>query len=144
MSFPITGKKSNLVPIQKRGSKNFIENYRPIILLIFSKVFESLISNSLFNHFIQNKLFTDCQSGCIPADSYVAQLLSITHEICKCFGCNLRHDMRVTFLDISKAFDKVWDKSVIFKVCVRYFHKILIFSPNDSSSKTMKNAFYFI
>ena len=31
-----------------------------------------------------------------------------------------------------------------FKACVRYFHQIFIFSANDSLSKTMKNAFYFI
>ena len=30
------------------------------------------------------------------------------------------------------------------KACVRYFHQMLIFSPNDRPSKTMKNAFYFI
>ena len=30
------------------------------------------------------------------------------------------------------------------KACVRYFHQIFIFSPNDSPSKTMKKAFYFI
>ena len=34
------------------------------------------------------------------------------------------------------------------KACVYYensgFHQIFIFSPNDSPSKTMKNAFYFI
>ena len=33
---------------------------------------------------------------------------------------------------------------VLLKACVRYFHQIFIFSPNDSPSKTMKNAFYFI
>ena len=32
----------------------------------------------------------------------------------------------------------------IFKACVFYFHQIFIFSSNDSSLKTMKNAFYFI
>ena len=32
----------------------------------------------------------------------------------------------------------------IVKACVCYFHQIFIFSPNDSPSKTMKNAFYFI
>ena len=31
-----------------------------------------------------------------------------------------------------------------FKACIRYFYQIFIFSPNDSPSKTMKNAFYFI
>ena len=29
------------------------------------------------------------------------------------------------------------------KACVRYFHQFFIFSPNDSPSKTLKNAFYF-
>ena len=31
-----------------------------------------------------------------------------------------------------------------FKACVSYFHQIFIFSLNDSPSKTMKNACYFI
>ena len=79
-------KKSNVVPIHKRDSKNLIKNYRPISLLpIFSKVFERLIFNSLFYYFIQNKLFTECQSGFIPGDLCVPQLLSITHEIYKSF-----------------------------------------------------------
>ena len=30
------------------------------------------------------------------------------------------------------------------KACVRYFLSNFYFSPNDSPSKTMKNAFYFI
>ena len=32
----------------------------------------------------------------------------------------------------------------LFKACVCYFHQIFIFPPNDSPSKTMKNAFCFI
>ena len=34
--------------------------------------------------------------------------------------------------------------SKVFKACVHYFHQMFISSPNDSSSKTIKNAFYFI
>ena len=68
------------------------------------------------NYFIQNKLFTECQFGFIPGDLCVAQLLSITHEIYKSFDCNLSYDIRGTFLDISKAFDKVWHKGLIFKL----------------------------
>ena len=70
----------------------------------------------MFNYFIQNKLFTECQSGFIPGDSCVAQLLSVMHEIYKSFDCNLPQDIRGTFLDISKAFDKVWHKGLIFKL----------------------------
>ena len=72
--FPEDWKKSNVVPIHKKESKNLIKNYRPIILLpIFSKVFERLVFNALFNFFLQNKLFTPCQSGFIPGDSCVSQ-----------------------------------------------------------------------
>ena len=95
--FPDDWKKSNVVPVHKTKSTNLIKNYRLIIislLPIFSKIFEQLIFNSLFNYFMQNKLFTECQSGFIPGDSCVAQLLSITHEIYKSFDCNPSADTR--------------------------------------------------
>ena len=55
--FPDDWKKNNLVPIHKKDSENLIKNYRPISLLqIFSKVFERLVFNTLFNFFLQNKI----------------------------------------------------------------------------------------
>ena len=57
--FPNDWEKSNVVPIHQKESKNLIKNYRPISLLqIFSKVFERLVFNMLFNFFLQNKLST--------------------------------------------------------------------------------------
>ena len=104
--FPDDWKKSNLVPIHKRDSQNLIKNYRPITLLpVFSKVFERPIFNSMFNYSIQNKLFTECQSGFIPRRSCVAQLLPIKREIYKSSDWNSSYDIRETFLDISTAFD---------------------------------------
>ena len=98
--FPDDWKNSNVVPIQKRDSKNLIKNYRPISLVpIFSKIFEKLKFDSSFNSFIQNKLFTKCQSGFIPDDSCVAPLVSFTYEIYKSFDCNLPYIIRGTFLD---------------------------------------------
>ena len=115
--FPDDREKSNIVQCHKKDSKNLIKNYRPISLLpIISKVFERLIYNSLYNYFIQNKLFTECQSGFMPGDSCVAQLLSITHEIYNSFDYNQSVDIRGVFLDISKAFDKVWHDGLIFKL----------------------------
>ena len=109
--FPDDWKKSNLVPIHKKESKNLIKNFRPTSLLpIFSKVFERLVFNTLSNFFLQNKLFTPCQSGFIPGDSCdscVSQLLSIAHEIYRSFDCHPPIGMRGTSLDISKAFDEV-------------------------------------
>ena len=106
----MTEKKRNVVPIHKKVSKNLIKNYPPISLLpIFSKVFERLIFNSLFHYFLQNKLITVCQPGFIPGDS-------VTHEIYKSFDWNPPYNIRGTFLDISKAFDKFWHKGLIFKL----------------------------
>ena len=88
-AYPDDWKKSNVVPVHKKESKKLIKNYRPISLLpVFSKVFERIIFNSLFNYFPGNKLFTEYQSGFLPGDSCILQFLSITHEIYKCFDCN--------------------------------------------------------
>ena len=117
VTYPEDWKKSNVVPIHEKESKNLIKNYRHISLLpIFSKVFQRIVFNALFNFFLQNKLFTPCQSGFIPGDSCVFRLLSITHEIYQSFNCHPPAYIRGTFLDISKVFDKVWHEGLIFKL----------------------------
>ena len=83
---------------------------------IFAKLFERLLLNSLFSHFRNNNLFTKCQSGFMPGGSCISQLLSIVHEIQSSFDYKPPSDVRGVFLDISKAFDKVWHKGLLFKL----------------------------
>ena len=83
--YPDDWKESNVVPIRKKDSKNLI------------------------------KLFTKCQSGFLPGRSCIPQLFSITHEIYKSLDCNPSVNVRGTFIDISKAFDKVWHDGLISK-----------------------------
>ena len=111
--FPEDWKNSNVVPIHEKESKNLIKNYGLISLLsIFSELFERLVFNALFNIIVQKKkLFTPCQSGFIPGDSCVSQLLSTTHEIYRSIDCHPTADIRGTFLDISKAFTKFGTKA---------------------------------
>ena len=45
-----------------------------------------------------------------------SQLLSITHKIYKSFYCNPPVDITGVFLDITKAFDKVWHDGLIFNL----------------------------
>ena len=115
--FPEIWKAANVVPVHKKEDKCLVKNYRPISLLpIFAKVFERVIYNSLFNYFLHNKLFTPSQSGFLPGDSCIAQLLSIIHEIQSAFDEISNMDVRGIFLDISKAFDKVWHDGLLFKL----------------------------
>ena len=61
----------------------------------------------LFNYFHKNELYTKCQSGFLPGESCISQLLSIVHDINSSFDWNPTQDVRGIFLDISKVFDKV-------------------------------------
>ena len=63
-------KKGNIIPAPPppppKKSKDCVKNYRSQSQLpIFSKMFERLIFNNLFNFFVKSQLFTDCQSGFI-------------------------------------------------------------------------------
>ena len=68
----------------------------------------------MFTFFNENNLTTPNQSGFRPGDSCVNQLLAITHEIYKSFDEGF--EVRRVFLDISKAFDKVWHEGLLFKL----------------------------
>ena len=114
-SFPSDWKKANIVPIHKKSAKQTSKNYRPVSLLpIYGKIFERLIFNEMFKFFLDNELISTNQPAFKPSDSCINQLLSITHEIYKSFDDGL--EVRSVFLDISKAFDKVWHEGVIFKL----------------------------
>ena len=123
--FPNKWKKANVVPVHKKGDKQIL---KPISLLpIAGKIFERLLYDRMFEFFIANNLISKNQSGFRPGDSCINQLLSITHEIYQSFDDSL--EVRAVFLDISKAFDKVWHKSPIFKLkqnCIS--GKVLILS----------------
>ena len=115
--FPNNWKRGNIVPVHEKNEKDLLKNYRPVSLLsIFSKIFEKCIYDSLYDYFEENNFFSDCQSGFRKHDSCISQLLSITHNIYKNFDANPTLDTRGIFLDISKAFDKVWHKGLIFKL----------------------------
>ena len=116
-TFPERWKKANVIPIHKKNQKNLLKNYRPISLLpIFGKIFEKLIFKSLYTFLVQNDLISSKQSGFIKGDSTINQLLSITDMINSSFDCDIPKEVRSVFLDISKAFDKVWHPGLLFKL----------------------------
>ena len=113
--FPSEWKKANIVPVHKKDNKQTLENNRSVPLLpICGKIFERLIYSSLFEFFIANELISSNQTGFKPGDFCINQLFPITHEICKYF--NDGYEFRGVFLNISKAFDKVWHDGLIYEL----------------------------
>ena len=84
----------------------------PTLLDICSKIFERLIINEIIWFFID--IISQWQSGFIPGDSCINQLLSITHKIYQSFDEGF--DIHSVFLDISKAFDKESHDGIILKL----------------------------
>ena len=107
----------NIVPVHKKSAKQLINNYRPISLLpVFGNIFEKVIYSSIYEFLEKHSLLSERQSGFRPGDSTISQLLAITHEIFSAFDCCPPLDVRSVYLDISKAFDRVWHEGLIFKI----------------------------
>ena len=99
-------KKVNVEPVYKKEDHQYVKNYRAAFLLpVFSKIFERLIYNTMFKHFLENNLISSNQFDFQLGDSCINQQISITHNIFKDFDDGL--EIRGLFLDISKAFSKV-------------------------------------
>ena len=106
-----------MIPVHKKNEKYIVDNYRPVSLLpVASKIFEKAIYHNLLNYIERENLLSINQSGFRANDSCINQLISITHEIYHALNCNLSLEVRGIFLDLSKAFDKVWHRGLLFKL----------------------------
>ena len=108
---------TNIVPVHTKGDKQLIKNYLPVSLLpICRKLMEKLMFNSIFNFIDTRNMLSVHQSGFRPGDSCVHQLISIVHDIYNAFDANPSLEVRGVFLDISKVFDRVWHKGLLYKL----------------------------
>ena len=76
---------------------------------MFSKIFERLIYNALFKHFIDNDLISSTQSSFNLGDSCINEFIVKTH-IFK----GLDDELEEVFFLISL---KLWDEGLIYKLC---------------------------
>ena len=85
--FPDKLKIAKVVPIFKAGKDNidsYVHNYRPISLLsCFSKIFERVVYNQLYNHLQLNKLLYDSQYGFRKSHSTELAALELIDSIYK-------------------------------------------------------------
>ena len=104
--FPLDWKIARVTPLHKKGSKNLMENYRPIpILPIISKVFERILYDQFYEYLTSNNLLSKQQFGFRRFHSTMSTLLDCTNE----WYINMDRGLYnlVVFLDLKKAFDTV-------------------------------------
>ena len=80
------------------------------------KFIEKCIYNTLYSYLESNDILSKSQSGFRKGDSCISQLLAITHEIYSNFDAYPSLETRGVFLDISKAFDRVWHEGLLYKL----------------------------
>ena len=115
--FPDQWKEANVTPVHKKKDKQTVSNYRPISLLpIFAKIFEKIVFKNLYNFLTSNNLITRNQSGFTPGDSGTNQLLYLIPDVHSAFDDSSCLEVRSVYLDMSKAFDKVWHEGLLFKL----------------------------
>ena len=113
--FPDIWKIANVIPIFKKGDKSQPSNYRPVALLsCIGKLQERIVFKNMYNFLLDNNLLYKYQSGFLPHLSTVFQLIDIFHNICQAFDNNMFSC--IVFCDVSKAFDRVWHKGLLFKL----------------------------
>lgn len=114
--FPEIWKSANITPISKKGgSRSDPTNYRPIsVTSILSKVMEKVINRKLIRYLEDNRLLNDNQYGFREKRATGELITLLTDKFNKAvhaFGESLSIS-----LDISKAFERVWHKGLLYKL----------------------------
>ena len=113
--FPNPWKIAHVTPLHKKGPKELCTNYRPISLLsCVGKLFETCIHRHVLQFLTVNNILTQSQSGFLPGDSTVNQLLCIYNNLCDSFDKEIT--TQAVYLDIAKAFDRVWHRGLLSKL----------------------------
>ena len=122
-SFPISWKKSFLVPIFKSGNRSDVRNYRGIaIISCIPKVFEAIINKKIFLQ-IKNRI-SHSQHGFFKGRSTTTNLLEFIN-----FSLNAMDNgnyVEALYTDFSKAFDRVDIPMLVFKLQKMGFHPNLL------------------
>ena len=107
-------KIARVVPILKSGDSSNINNYRPIsIHPFFSKIYERLMYNNVFNFMNEKELIYKYQFGFRQKHSTQQALITLVDKITK----SLDSGDIVIGVFFKKAFDTVNHK-ILFKKCL--------------------------
>ena len=106
--YPSEWKFANVIPLFKN------DNRHVSLLPSFSKICERVVFFHLYYFLMGTGFLYKFQSGFRPGDSTINQLIFLVHKIYEALEGG--KEVRVVFLYISKAFDKVWHAGLLRKL----------------------------
>jgi len=102
-----------------------------------SKVLEKLVYGHIYAFCLEYELLSVRYSGFKKGDGAVNQILGMTDDIYKAFEKG--SEVAVVFLDIIRAFDRVWRKGLLYKMKKMDFNnQLLAGTENYLSSRSQK------
>ena len=108
-------KIAKVVPVYKKGAKDNETNYRPIsILPYFSKFYEKLMYDRLYNFVQKSNVIFQSQHGFQAGHSPYMNLLSMQDKISSAIENN-EYAIGI-FFDLAKAFDTVDHEILLYKL----------------------------
>ena len=114
-TFPDAWKRATIIPLQKEGNTDDVNNLRPISLLpLPGKLLEKIVHGQIINYLEDNKLLTDRQAGFRASHSTISKIAEVTDDIYKSF--DLKEATVSVFIDFKKAFDTVCHELILKKL----------------------------
>jgi hypothetical protein len=126
---PEIWKLSHIFPIfKKKGSRNEVENYRPVSLTSsVVRVLEKFILNHLRRHLLKNKIISSEQFGFMPSRSCMLQLISTIKDWIE--ELERGNSVDVIYFDLEKAFDSVDHEILIDKLSAIGLTPLIVLVP---------------
>ncbi len=136
-TFPSCWKYAYIQPVPKKGDRSNPSDYRPIALLsCLSKAFESILNRKIQKHLSTSDLLSDRQYGFRKGRS-AGELLSLLTDSWSSSLSRFGETFSVA-LDISKAFDRVWHKSLLSKLpCFGFYPSLFSFISSFLSGRSI-------
>lgn len=111
--FPQVWKVGKVCPVFKSGSRDMVENYRPVtVLSVVSRVFEKVLYNKIFDNI--KETISDKQHGFMRGRSTITNLTCLTQFVSETLDDAGQVD--VIYTDFSKAFDRIDHNIILFKL----------------------------
>ena len=112
---PKDWKTANVVPVHKKGSKDNIENYRPISLTsLVMKTFERILKDEILiktGHLLDHR-----QHGFLNLKSCTTNMVTFTDSVVLSINDCKTYSTDVIYFDFSKAFDSVNHDLILLKL----------------------------